>query len=84
VLDVLIKQCIHLAAILVWRIPESEEVPNLLQRHVQRTAVPNKLKAFDVNVRKEPVVSFGTSRLKQQSLPLVIPNCFHETTCSLG
>jgi hypothetical protein len=40
-LDVLIKQSIYLAAILVWRIPESEQVPNLLQRHVQHTAVPD-------------------------------------------
>jgi hypothetical protein len=46
-LDMLIKQCIHLAAILVWRIPESEQVPNLLQRHVQGTAVPDELKTFD-------------------------------------
>jgi hypothetical protein len=64
-LDVLIKQCIYLAAILVWRIPECEEISNLLQRHVQRTAVPNELKAFDVNVCIEPVVSLGTRRFEQ-------------------
>jgi hypothetical protein len=64
-LDMLIKQCIHLAAILVWRIPESEQVPNLLQRHVQGTTVPDELKTFDVNVRIEPVVSFGTLGLKK-------------------
>src|SRR5438093_1586913 len=32
-LDVLIKQSIYLAAILVWCIPEFEQVPNLLQHH---------------------------------------------------
>jgi hypothetical protein len=44
-LDVLIKQSIYLGAILVWRIPESEQIPDLLQRHVQDTAVPDELKA---------------------------------------
>jgi|HubBroStandDraft_4_1064222.scaffolds.fasta_scaffold755115_2 hypothetical protein len=63
-LDVLIKQSIYLGAIFVWRIPESEQVPDLLQRHVQHTAVPNELKAFDVNVCIESVVSFGTRRLE--------------------
>jgi hypothetical protein len=64
-LDVLVKQYVYLAAIPVWRIPESEQVPNLLQRHVQGTAVPDELKAFDVNVCIEPVISFGTRGLKQ-------------------
>ena len=64
-LDVLIKQSIYLAAILIWRVPESEQVPNLLQSHVQGTAVPDELKAFDVNVCIESVVSFGTRGLKQ-------------------
>lgn len=63
-LDVLIKQSIYLGAIFVWRIPESEQVPDLLQRHVQHTAVPNELKAFDVNVCIESVVSFGTRGLE--------------------
>jgi len=64
-LDVLIKQSIYLAAILVWRIAESEQVLDLLQRHVQHTAVPDELKAFDVNVCIEPIISFGTRGLKQ-------------------
>jgi hypothetical protein len=64
-LDVLIKQSIYLAAILVWRIPESEQVPNLLQRHVQRSAVPDELEPFDVNVCIDSVVSVGTRGLKQ-------------------
>ena len=64
-LDVLIKQSIYLAAILVWRIPESEQVPDLLQRHVQHTAVPDELKAFDVNLCIESVVSLGTRGLEQ-------------------
>ena len=64
-LDVLLKQSIYLAAIFVGGIPKSEEVSNLLQRHVQHAAVPNELKAFDVNVCIEPVVSFGTRGLKQ-------------------
>jgi len=64
-LDVLIKQCIYLAAILVRCIPEFEEISNLLQGHIQRTAVPNELKAFDVNVCIEPIVSFGTRGLEQ-------------------
>ena len=64
-LDVLIKQSIYFAAILVWRIPESEQVPNLLQRHVQGTAVPDELKAFDVDICIESVVPFGTRGLKQ-------------------
>ena len=64
-LDVLIKQCICLAAILVRRIAEFEEISNLLQRHVQGTAMPNESKAFDVNVCIESVVSFGTRGLKQ-------------------
>ena len=64
-LDVLIKQSIYLSAILVWRIPEFEQVPNLLQRHVQHTAVPDELKAFEVNVCIESVVSFGTRGLEQ-------------------
>jgi hypothetical protein len=34
-LDVLIKQCIYLAAIFERRIPEFEEISNLLQRHIQ-------------------------------------------------
>ena len=63
-LDVLIKQSIYLAAIFVWRIPESEQVPDLLQRHVQHTAVPDELKAFDVNVCIDSVVSFGTRGLE--------------------
>jgi hypothetical protein len=33
-LDVLLKQSVYLAAILVGGIPKSEEVSNLLQRHV--------------------------------------------------
>ena len=64
-LDVLVKQSVYLTAILVWRIPESEQVPNLLQRHVQHTAVPDELKAFDVNVCIESLVSFGTRGLEQ-------------------
>jgi hypothetical protein len=64
-LDVFIKQSIYLAAILVRRIPESQQIPNLLQRHVQHAAVPDELKAFDVNVCIESVVSFGTRGLKQ-------------------
>jgi hypothetical protein len=64
-LDMFIKQRIYLAAILVWRIAESEQVLDLLQRHVQHTAVPDELKAFDVNVCIESVVSFGTRRLEQ-------------------
>jgi hypothetical protein len=44
-LDVLIKQSIYLAAILVWCIPEFEQVPNFLQRHIQHTAAPDELKA---------------------------------------
>lgn len=47
-LDVLVKQSIYVCAILIWRIPESEQAPDLLQRHVQHTAVPDELKAFDV------------------------------------
>jgi hypothetical protein len=53
----LIKQSIYLATIVVWRIPASEQVPNLLQRHVQHTAVPDELKAFDVNFCIESIVS---------------------------
>jgi hypothetical protein len=64
-LNVLIKQSIYLVAILVRRIPESEQVPDLLQRHVQHTAVPDELKAFGVNVGIESVVSFGTRGLEQ-------------------
>jgi hypothetical protein len=64
-LDVLIKQSIYLAAILVWRIAEPEQIPNFLQRHVQRAAVPDELKPFDVSVCIEPVVSFGTRGLTQ-------------------
>ena len=64
-LDVLIKQSIYLAAILIWRVPESEQVPNLLQCHVQGTAVPDELKAFDVNLCIESVVSLGTRGLEQ-------------------
>jgi hypothetical protein len=64
-LDVLIKQSVYLGAILLWRISESEQVPDFLQRHVQHTAVPDELKAFDVNVCIESVVSFGTRRLEQ-------------------
>ena len=76
-LDVFIKQSIYLAAILVWRIPESEQIPNLLQRHVQHTAVPDELKAFDVNVCIEPVISFGPHGIRQKAFPLVIANCLH-------
>jgi hypothetical protein len=65
VFNVLIKQSIYVAAILVWCIPEFEQVSNFLQSHVQRTAVPDELKAFDVNVCIESVVSFGTRGLKQ-------------------
>ena len=83
-LDMFIKQRIYLAAILVWRIAESEQVPDLLQRHVQHTAVPDELKAFDVNVCIESVVSFGARRLEQETLSLVIPNRFHQTACSFG
>ena len=64
-LDVLLKQSVYLAAILVWCIPEFQEISNLLQRHVQRTAVPDELQAFDVNVCIEPVVSFSTRGLEQ-------------------
>jgi hypothetical protein len=62
-LDMLIKQCIRLAAILVWCIPEFQKISNLLQGHVQQTAVPDEMKAFDVNVCIEPVVSLRTRGL---------------------
>ena len=72
-LDVLVKQYIYLAAIPVWRIPESEQVPNLLQRHVQGTAVPDELKAFDVSVCIQPVVLVVLNSLMASS-NCMIPN----------
>jgi hypothetical protein len=48
VLHVLIK--LHLAAIFVWRIAESEHVSNFLQPHIQREAVPDELKMLEMDL----------------------------------
>jgi hypothetical protein len=65
VFNVLIKKRVHLAAIVVWPVPESEQVANFFQGHVKETAVPDELKTFDVSFCIQPVVCFGSSWLSQ-------------------
>lgn len=59
-LDVLVKQSVHIAAIVVRRIAESEQIPNFFQGHVKGTVVSYELKAFDISICPGPsfLISF--------------------------
>lgn len=48
VTDVLINQGIHSTAILLRSITHIQQSPNLVQRHVQRTGVPDKDEPLDI------------------------------------
>ena len=82
--DVLVQQGIDAPAILFGGIAQAQQLPHLIQGHVQRTAVADELQAFDVALAIEPVVRLGTGGLGQERFLLVIADSFHRAICLGG
>ena len=72
--DVLVQHGVHVPAVLVGRILEAPEDPDLIKQHVQAAAVPDELQPGQVVTAVGAVVRLRTRRLRQQDLPLVIAN----------
>jgi hypothetical protein len=72
--DVLVQECVDVSAIRSRCIAQTQQNPDLLQRHVQAPAVPDELQQVDVPRPIYAVVAVGAPRLRQQTFPLVIPN----------
>jgi hypothetical protein len=68
---VLIQKLIDLKAILSWCVLESQQDTNLIQRHVQATAMTDKGQPFCMGVTVNTVIALTATGLCQQVLALV-------------
>lgn len=60
--DMLVEQSIDLPAVLVRRVLEPQEHPNLVERHVERTAVTNERQSINVDLLVDPIVGLRAHR----------------------
>lgn len=84
VADVLVEQGIHLAAVLLRRVPEPQQHPNLIERHVQVSALPDETQPLDMRLRIDAVVAFGAIGSWQEFLTLVEADGLDGGTACLG
>ena len=64
--DVLVQKRIDLAALGLRRILETQQHPDLVERHVERTAMANEAEAFGMHGFIDAVVATRAGRLRQQ------------------
>ena len=83
-LDVLINQGVDVRTVLWGGIFHAQQRSNLIQGHVQASAVPNERKSFNVLRSIDAVVAFCSPRLWQQGLTLVVANRLHLCIGGLG
>jgi len=69
--DVLVKQCIDLATVRLWRILEAQEHSNFVERHVEVAALADEAKPIRVCLGVDAVVAFRSTRRREQSFALV-------------
>lgn len=72
--DMLVKQVIHLSAVLVRRVLEAQQDSDFVQGHVQPTTVPNEGQSVNMSAAVHPVVAFCARRFWQQPFAFVVPN----------
>lgn len=74
--NVLVKQVIDCTAVLGWSVLEFQQYPNLVERHVQATAIADEQQPFRVRVAVDAIVAFGACSFRQQALALVVADGF--------
>jgi len=70
--DMRVENCIDLVAALFGFVPEAEQMPNFLMRHVERAAVEDEFELFSLAHRVEAIVPFAASWFGKQTFPLVV------------
>lgn len=71
VADVFIQQLVHPTAVVLRRVLEAQQGADLIQRHVQRSAMANEGKPFGMFVAIDAVVATGARSVGNQLLTLI-------------
>lgn len=79
-LYVCLHQRIDLAAITAGVVLVVQQLPNLLQGHVQRPAIADEQQAFFMGAGIDPVVTFAARRHRQQPRLFVVADGHRLTT----
>ena len=80
--DVFIQQNVDFPTVILRRIPEPQQHPHLVERHVERSAMPNEAQAIHLSLCVDAVVPMRALRDRDQALPLVETDRFDG--CSAG
>lgn len=76
-LDVRVQQEVHIAAPAPGLVPESQQVSDLVQRHVQRPAFADEGEAFDVGLVIAAVIGRRACRGWNQAFTLIEADRLH-------
>ncbi len=74
--DVFVQQGVHPVAAFFRPVFEMKQDADFVQRHVQRTAMPDEKQPFDMDVRIDTVVTAGSSGYRQQSFFFIVSDRF--------
>lgn len=77
--DVLVDDGVHRAAVLVGGIACIEQRAYFIERHVERSRVPDEEQPLDILARVLAVVALRSARFAEQTRPLVVANGFRLT-----
>jgi hypothetical protein len=80
VTDVLVNQSIHSTTILLRGITHIQQSPNLVQRHVQRTGVPDEDEPLDIVDGVLTIIPERSRGFREQAGTFVIANSFRLAT----
>src|SRR5690606_21810913 len=78
--NMVVDQIVDLTTVLTWLVPQSQELSDFIQAHVQSAAVADKQQPLQMDLVVYPVVAFGARRLRQQAFLFPIADSFHRAT----
>jgi hypothetical protein len=82
--DMLVQQLMGGLTLLLGKIPHPQQPPDLIQGHIERSAVADEGQSLDVRRAVEPVISRAARGLREQPLALVITDCLRRALSPPG
>jgi hypothetical protein len=77
--NMLVEQQVHFSAVIFGRVAKPQQAADLVERHVESTAAPDKLQPFHMDIPVQPVIARRTRRRRQQAFLLIKANGFNRT-----